>query len=263
MSNIVKNEEDIDRLRWLVDNLKGMDFSEETVNFTFDELTESMDIKPKLLLDSGYFLYLDRKTGNICYNPCLMDRSLDMLISGLRSKTKDYLLLRSVILMYVLGHELEHYNQYLVSEGIKSENSKNINRAYKLIYGMPKDKTIFQRMYKNKHLDAIERYNRGKQDYFVERNAQIEVYEMITQVLKEKYPELSDEFNELRNLYLVLGYERGRNGNVYETMDGIGMLDEYYKHYQREDLSFEDKIRYGLPVSDFERESVLCLVKKK
>lgn len=262
MSNIIKNEEDINRLRWLVDTLKGIDFSEDAVKLAYDNITESMDSKPELLVDTGYFASFDQRLGAVRYNPCMMDSALDVLIRGLRSKSSDYLLLRSVLLVYVLGHELEHYNQYLVSEGVKSEKSKNMNRAYKLIYGLSKDKTFLQRLYKNKHQDAIVSYNRGKQDYFVERNAQIESYDMIVQVLKEQYPELADEFNELRNLYLAWGYEHGRNGNIYETMDCIGMLDEYLKRYEKEDLSFEDKIRYGLPVNDFERESVLCLVKK-
>ena len=257
MSNLIKSEEDIHRLRWLVKTLKSTDFSEKSVGLALTTLTIPMDNKPELLLDTGYFAYFNQRLEAICYNPCMMDRALDMLIKSLNSTTKDYTLLRSVLMVYVLGHELEHYNQYLVSEGAQHEKSKNIERAYKLVYGLSKDRTFLEKRFRNKHMDSIEKYNRNLSEYFVERNAQIEAYDMIITVLKSDYPELANEFDEIRNLYLKLGYQNDINGNVHDTLSDIGLLKEY--HYRKEDLSFEDRVRYGLPISHEEQEKVLKL----
>ena len=260
MSSIIKDKGDIEKYQWLIETVKGMDFSEETVDFALHYLLENTENKPDVLVDTGYFASFSPRLEAICYNPCLLDRALDLLIRNLRSDCKDYLLLRSVLLTYVLEHEIEHYYQYLISERIESCESINMERAYKLIYGLVKDRTFRERLYSRNHIDSLKAYNAGKENYFIERNSQIEAYDTIIRVLEDLYPDLANEFRVIRNQYLVWGYENNNNeGNVYTTMKEIGLLPKYERRYREEDLSFEDRIRFGLPISGHEQGKVMSL----
>ena len=257
MSTIIRSQDDLSRLGDFYSYLVGKDFDHDAVAETMSELIASSPVKPELYYHDGYLAQFIPKYNSIVYNPYDMDRVLDMLYLALHSQAGSYLELRAALLMYIIGHEIEHYHQYLVSEGIEHLDSTNMEKAYKLIYGLDKQRTILERINHKKHLDSLVKYNQGNANYFVERNAQVESYDMIVQVLKAKKPALAEEFNKLRNLYLAWGYADSPKGNVQTTMDEIGLTKQY--HYKEEDLSYETRIRYGLPISLEEQERVLKL----
>ena len=248
MSTIIRSQDDLRRLREYYEFLKLRDFDHDAVSETLNELLVSFKHKPTLCYHDGYLAQFIPKFDSIVYNPYDMDRALDMLCRSLRSKCDNYLEVRSALLMYILGHEVEHYSQFLVSEGEEHLDSKNMERAYKMVYGLDKQRTFLERMNHKKHLDSLVKYNQNNSRYFVERNAQIESYDMLIQVLKEKHPELAEEFRDLRSLYLNYGYEGTSKGNVLTTMEEIGLDKQYMKHYEQEYLPLETRIRYGLPL---------------
>ena len=63
--------------------------------------------------------------------------------------------------------------------------------------------------------------------------------------------------------FIKCGYSKNNDGILLNTYNGIWMSDRVSKVDDYSSLTFEQRVRYGLPISSLEREKVLSLGKRK
>lgn len=167
--------------------------------------------------------------------------------------------LKNYLTVGVVVHEVEHAYQYLMGEGKIQCPNDILKNAYKYLFDItkgipPEDKDIYilQDIYKKKNNNLL-----------LERNAEIERFDFLMKLAQYNgRDDLYDLFLMLRDWYHTFGYENSNIGSIFETFKTLQIEDIYLQFNHDISCSENDRIRYGLPISEDTRQKVLEKYKK-
>lgn len=171
--------------------------------------------------------------------------------------------LRRYFYIQIISHELEHANQYLMGEGILEAPNDVIKEAYKGLFDIilpSKDYIIPRPISMTMKLVRDILYDIKKNYYLLERNAQIESMDLVSQyALYRNRDDVFKFFTYIKDIISRIGYTNSNIGSIEETYKKLLMHNKYKKFYKELDLSTEDRIRYGFGITDEEKQ---VLIKK-
>lgn len=173
---------------------------------------------------------------------------------------KDYLAIFS------LSHEVEHSFQYLIGEGIISSKAEIIKDSYKCLTDLHKDDDyIIPRPVKQiKTLLSLLMYNTYKNSLMMERDANIEGFELMEELAKyENNEEMEKLFNNFKNIITMQGYEKSTIGSIEQTYRKILMYGTYKRFNKKTNLTEEEKVRFGLNIKEETRQELIIRKRKK
>lgn len=261
MSHIICSEKDMSSYLDLIRN-NGC-----TKNVLFEILdgivpkSDKIDINIDISDEFGH-AYFDSEQKMIHINEELLDEyvkkySSDMIKmnSNLCNCSCD---LYSYNLLYALIHEIEHVYQFMFAFGYLDVPYNVVGELYNKLFeyhldddmnGFVKEILLFKRMLYSRRVDFV-----------LERNANIETCELLRRVCEyENNKEVFGSINYEYLLYLKLGYLKKKyNGSFDESFRRLWRKD-LFSGEVLEDISVEDRIRYGLPIDKKSRELLLRL----
>lgn len=144
------------------------------------------------------------------------------------------------LLLYVLSHEVAHVIQYQTSEN-QFETYENIALLYRIIFD---------------NLDRLQD-KFGTDDNILERNADMEGYEVLKKILleqqKEEYLEILDDL--IYRTYLA-DYSKF-NGPMEEALKALRIYGKNKELLKNSEMPLEDRLLYGLPINKEEKNRIL------
>ena len=266
MSNILKNQDDLILLKDIINYVNKNEISKSYLEEVL-----------KLLIPSNngdHLISCNVKEGGSAtaiFMPQYMsiNVSLDKINKWLESNGKDLAdfykvsndsTLKSFLFLFVVTHEIEHSYQYLMGEGLIETPSKIIQCGYKDIFDLLlPDNHIMPRPIKEVRNNISLILYKIKQNYLVlERNANIECTDLLCQLsLYMEREEIFKMFNDMKNSFMRIGYKENCCGSLEETYKKILLYDRYKRFYEKVNISEDEKIRYGLNISEQTRQKVL------
>lgn len=259
MSHIMCSEEKISSY---LDMIRSKKWDEDDILLILDGIIPKCD-KTKINVDvsdkSGP-AYFDSELELVHINPS----ELNLYVSGY---TADMIIMNNDLskcvhdlyaynLLYALIHEVEHVYQYLVGMGYISSPYEVIHDLYNKLFvykvtdiSVIKDILLFRKMLYSKKIDFV-----------LERNANIETCELLRRVCEyENNKDIFGSINREYLLYMKLGYLKKKyNGSFDESFSKLWRKDLFSCDIN-EDISTEERIRYGLPIDDESRKLLLRL----
>lgn len=259
MSNIIKNNEDYDMLKYYFDDIKNNGLSIKNIVSLIEEIIPRDN--GEILINSNISERGNRtpvfipkhESINISLNK--FNEWLDVNLNDLSKsyKVNDLKSLRTYLTLFTLLHETEHSYQYLLYNN-KIDGLEIMKQFYKMIFEVVNGKDyIFPRPIKEiRRIVSLIFYKLNQHIYFVERNANIEALDPLVKLsIINKDEECFNILNDLYNGYKLLGYSN-EYCPIKETFSKIYMIDKYNKIMKKnscDNISFEDKVNYGLPIN--------------
>ena len=259
MSHIMCSEEKISSY---LDMIRSKKWDKDDIALILDSIIPKSD-KTKINIDvsdtSGH-AYFDSELELVHINPS----ELHLYVSGY---TSDMIIMNNDLskrvhdlyaynLLYALIHEVEHVYQYMFGMGYVGSPYEVIHDLYnKLFVYKVTDISVI----KNILLFKKNLYSK-RVDFVLERNANIETCELLRRV--SEYENNKDIFGSINCeylLYMKLGYlNKKYNGSFDESFSKLWRKDLFSGDIS-EDISTEERIRYGLPIDDESRKLLLRL----
>lgn len=177
-------------------------------------------------------------------------------------------LLELYLKLFVLVHEVEHYNQYLYAEGTLSTGATEVDCAYRgllqLFLKSEGSSETAGLIKEAKKTISLMSYKTKENDFVLERNANVEAFELLGRIaFYSDDVEMLKIFDHYRRHFIKIGYVNSANGSFYETYKKMYMLQKYNKIFKDSDIleimDDYDKVRFGLPIESRVREDVLKL----
>jgi len=159
-------------------------------------------------------------------------------------------------ILLTLVHEVEHYYQSLIENEYVDFPYKIVVDSYKNLKSLdiPKNLNTVIALIKIKRFCNYS----NKPDSLLERNANVEAYDLLVKVAKyEENEEMLKILNNLLSFQLSLGYKGLYNGSIEKTYSKKGLISIYNSFNHNEIIPIEDKVRYGLPIDSETRKKVL------
>ena len=273
MSHILKDKIDLDVIRYFYDNLdtsnisKGfvIDILEEILPRDFcNQLLIEYDVKDNGLNPAIFYPGRDLISLSISKIDKWLKNNTESL--GEYYKVSDLNLFSKYLFFYMVIHEIEHGYQFLIADDKIASPCVLVRDGYKGIFDLfdKKDTIIPRPIKESRRLFSLFLYKFHENEFVLERNANVESLDLICKLAKR----LSDEksytvFLDMFYTFIKCGYLDNNKGILLNTYNSILMGDRVSKTDDYSDLSFEQRVRYGLPISSLEREKVLSLGKRK
>lgn len=271
MSHIVKDNTDLDVLKYFYENLDLNDLSESFFCDVFSELIPRCE--NGLLVNynvdkKGYYPAIYFPNNNYV---CL---GMDSLLVWIRNNSKnireqyhvsDVESFNKFLAFFAITHEIEHSFQYLMALDKIESPCILVRDGYRgIIDLLKKDDYIIPRPVKRiRKVVSSLLYKINENKCVLERNANIESLDLLCKL--SAYLENDESFkvfDDMKNDFLKLGYIDDTCGNMIETYQKILMSDKFSDIDVCDILTFDDRIRYGLKIDEEERKKVLSLGKK-
>ena len=267
MSNIIKQKED---LLILKDFITQIDKKEVTPN-DIKEFTKLLLPKKdnKQLIEQ---IILPYGKAPACFDPQIKSIIFSMYdlkkyirlttdIIVAKYETRDENPIRNYLYLCAILHEIEHSYQYLMGEGIIEAPNNLIKDGYHNLYNMPYNEyNLIQRIQIEL---SIALYNKHCNSLILERNAQIETDDALCQLaLLENKEHIYEIFLSHKNEISQDGYKKNTSGSLEETYRKILIYKTYKQFDKNIDCSEEERIRWGLNISEEARQKVLSLPTK-
>ena len=264
MSHIIGNKIDIKKISSYLDLLRNNSSSKDSV---IEILNGILPISDKLSInidvsDNSGAAYFDSEDKLIHINigelnEYVKNYSLDMINMNhnLCDCSKDLYVYN---MMFALVHEIEHVYQYMFGLGYLDAPYDIVGNLYGKLFKYHLDDDM------NGLIKRILLYKKinysSKVDFVLERNANIETCDLLRRVCEyENNMEILGSINYEYLTYMKLGYLRKKyNGAFDESFSKIWRKDLFDREIL-EDISVEDRIRYGLPIDDESRRLLLRL----
>ena len=173
-------------------------------------------------------------------------------------------LFRDYVMLLILVHEIEHSYQYLMAYDKVDAPCSVVSGGYRLIidtlcgYGYDQMGIVD----KVRNRVAFNRYNKNDGRYVIERNANVEAFDLLQQLaILNEHKEMEQVFNVFRNLMGIWGYRYNNRGSFEETCRDMMIIKEFNNLDHSYELSQIERFRYGLPISKESRDKIKILVK--
>lgn len=266
MSNILKRQNDLIVLSDIINYVNRNELSESYLEEVL-----------KLLIpnnNGNYLIYYNvnykgSTTAIFVPQSMCIKVSLDKINKWLEFNKKDLVefykisddnTLKGFLFLFMITHEIEHSYQYLMGEGIINAPNKIIQCGYKGIFDLllPDSYIIPRPIKETRKIIALILY-KIKQNFFIlERNANIECTDLLCQLASYmKREDIFKMFNCMRNSFMRIGYKENSMGSLDETYKKILLYDRYKKFYENVNTTEEEKVRYGLCISEQTRQKIL------
>lgn len=163
-------------------------------------------------------------------------------------------------ILFALLHETEHSFQFMIAKDIIPFKYNIVKEGYKNIINAirknPNNKPNPLRSLKQ--LATFYKYEKRRNDYILERNATNEAARDIKEIAladdREDIASIFDLFIDAENFN---GYEKDNRGCMYVTHRNLWLTKAYNAINKDEEISLEDRIRFGLEIDDKSRMILL------
>ncbi len=175
-------------------------------------------------------------------------------------KVDDVEKLRKYLLLFVITHELEHGYEYLMGKGTYESPCSLVSESYRSLFSLLVTPSyIIPRPVKEvRRVVSLIKYKQRENNFLLERNANIEAFDLLSKLaLENADEELYHAFLNMKNCFMLQGYADSTEGSISETFRNILMSDKYRKMNKENNLSMEDKVRFGLEIDEETRAKVL------
>ena len=179
-----------------------------------------------------------------------------------RFKYDDLKRVKEYYQLFSLLHEVEHAKQFLITKDKYHCSSNELKQGYKNVVSLLLgNKTIDNPIAKVKRTMSIYKYNNAKNDYIIERNANVEASSDIIKLAElNKEDEIKEIFELINMAMTFIGYAKDNYGCMYHTHDDLDLLRQYYL-IKKDDIIDEDtRLRYGLEVNKDTRNKLLAKI---
>ena len=273
MSHILKDKIDLDVIKYFYDNL---DINNIKKSFIIDILEEILprDSCNRLLIEyevkenggSPAIFYPSRELISISIPK--MQRWLRVNSDSLGGcyNITDIDTFSKFLFFYMITHEVEHGYQFLMAFDKIDCTCVLVRDGYKGIFDLfEKKESFIPRPFKeSRRVLSLFLYKMRENEFVLERNANIESLDLVCRLSSL----LSDQksysaFLDMLYTFVKCGYSENVVGSMVNTYNSILLGDRISKFDDFSDLTFEQRVRYGLSISSLEREKVLSLGKKK
>lgn len=165
------------------------------------------------------------------------------------------------LIIVLLKHELTHARDFLISREKIEAPYEYMYKAYKYLFDLIiKDENVFLHPIKKaKQYKSIKKYYENEYQYILERNAQIEAYDMLFKLVSDIDKYFSDYAQLSRNAMMKIGYYENNKGSLYETFHMIDLDKEYNSIKFDNSIEMIERIRYGLEIPEDTRQLVLSI----
>mgnify|MGYP003306721815 CR=1 FL=1 len=266
MSHIYKNQEDLLFIEEIYQDVQKYGYNdnliEEILRWFIPQDNNQALIKYKI---SNIRMY------PACFqaNFNIIDVNTDKLLNWLDVSSKyleEFLniknmeLFRFYLFISTFAHEVEHGYQYLMGKEIIDSPCDYVRDGYKYLMDLliKKDYILPRPITLTKRLVSRILYNMNQNKLVLERNAQVEAFDLLKLFAQHtSNEEMYECFNKLNKIYLRAGYLGDNNGSFEETYKTIHMMNKYKKLDTNYDLDEDTKLRYGLPVSEDTKKVIL------
>lgn len=190
----------------------------------------------------------------ITINPSSLNSFMEDEVKAYNSVFEDINIkeLKSYLPFVIIFHEMSHAYQYFMGKGLIDAPYKIVKEGYYNVY---------------KYMDGTSNNKLIKYFYtrtsenglsFLERNAQIETYDMCMKLAEyEDNDEMKIFFNKAKNMWNKNGYVYSKKGCLYETYKNSLLLKDYILLPKKESIPTNEKIRYGLEIDEYTRTKIL------
>lgn len=257
MSNIIKNS---DYFAMLTDDIRYLKKHGISKDF-IEELLKQMIPTNNMQYLINYFV-VESKFGNgsVAFDPSeetieiylgklyyWLDNCINVLTDDFHLKDKDTL--KGYQLIQIVAHEVEHAYQYLMGIGLIDAPNSTIANAYRDIYDLVTRDDDFEAKYF---------YFANFNKLLLERNAQIESFDLILKYARYNgRSDIYDAYKSLSDSWTLIGYEDNSDGSIRETYRLLKLYDNHLKFNFKIQMSEEERIRHGFPISDDARQKIL------
>lgn len=165
--------------------------------------------------------------------------------------------LEKYIFIFILIHEIEHSNQYLIANGTLDFPCLVISEAYNALFNLYSVKGLdFKEQIKKNISHFLFVVNAAS--YCIERNDNVTALKIMKNIAYYNGDEVIGEAMEGMYLsYLKDGYREKYNGSIEETFTKILMSDFLKPEFYNSDLNVAEKIKYGLPIEEEMKRELL------
>lgn len=159
-------------------------------------------------------------------------------------------------------HELEHSYQACISKGVVITPSILLQSCYNLFFKSKDEFTSLSLDEKTRCIIQELIYGvRNKGLFALERNANLESFDLIYRLASlESNEDMIKLFEELRMFTALIGYNHNGPGVLVHTAKSLLQYDKLRGFEEIETFSFEEKVRYGMPISDEELYNLAKIV---
>ena len=150
-------------------------------------------------------------------------------------------------------HETEHAYQFLITNGKINFPYPEVKEGYQRLISFLYNKYSIVRnpILARKNIKSFKLYNMFPYDYILERNANVEAANDTSLLAKEiGEDKVGEIFDSLALSYTNFGYEDDNLGCMYHTYDELMPKKEYDKITKDENMTDEERIRFGLKISE-------------
>lgn len=161
--------------------------------------------------------------------------------------------LKNYLAIFILSHELEHAYQGCIKNGLVVSPSIMLESCYKMCFNPKSEIANYSLKEKLRYIirDYIYEIFRGQ--LALERNANVESADLIYKLASlESNEDLIKLIEELRMFQAFIGYNFNGPGVLVNTAKITFQYDKLKGFEEKDIFSFEEKIRYGLPITEDE-----------
>lgn len=269
MSNIVKTE-NLETLYLHLEHLRNKGIDKAFIaNFLDDFIIK--DVNGKSLVSYSLDLTksftpnydIDDNSVNISYDGFIMviSKYYNQFLKIFNSYSNVSDDLKNYLAIFILSHELEHAYQACIRNNLIVSPSIMLESCYKMFFD-PKSE-VFNYSLKDKLRYIIREimYKIPRGHLALERNANLESADLIYKLASlESNEDLIKLIEELRMFQALIGYNFNGPGVLVNTAKIILQFDKLKGFEETDVLSFEEKVRYGLPINEDELYHLIQVV---
>ena len=168
--------------------------------------------------------------------------------------------LSSYYQMFSLLHEVEHGYQFLIAKGILKFPYIEVKAGYEgIINSIYQKNSIIPNPIRDLRCGiSFLKYQANAYSFVLERNAEVEASNDTCLLAREVGDEeIADIFDAFTLAFQFVGYEENEKGCMYQTYLGILRKRLFDKIKQDDNMSEEDRLRFGLSISNETRNTLM------
>lgn len=208
------------------------------------------------ITEKGYPAYFNAYRNLVHISESSLKNYIDKLIEGIiklypnLEKQREELFAYTTL--FILCHEIEHTYQFMFGERYLEPPYEVVGDAYKKLIEIKEEKMSLLQF---RILLSRYKSQKDKAHFVLERNANVEAYDLLLKLSQyESNPEMERlMYNQLTG-YQSCGYASLRfNGSFDQSFKTTWRKRKFEELDFSEDIPVDERIRYGLPISDEDR----------
>ena len=263
MSNVIRSDEELNSLHSYLEYLRMHGVNKEFIASFLDEfILKNENGKPlssyEIDLEKNFIPYYNMFTD-------IVKISYEGFLETMAYYIKYFLTLDSslnvsddlynYVALFILIHELEHGYQNYIRKNLIDSPSIMLASCYKLHF---KNKASLPLLDRAKIIWGEFFYNLNRGHLDLERNANVETMNILYKLASlEEEKNLIALLNGLRKSQAIFGYEFRGDGVLVRTAKVMLQSKELYGFEEVDTFTFEEKVRYGLPLNREERQRLI------